>query len=135
MKWDGLAIFRQIEIIEFNAHGLTRPNNIVVFLSTGDTPIVGAGNYANHLCAVSATGRGEAIMKATVGREVAAIMEYKNASLAEAAEEVVVKRLPKGMGGLVAVSATGDVVMPFNTTGMFRACVKEGGTSEIGIWL
>jgi beta-aspartyl-peptidase (threonine type) len=101
---------------------------------TGDTPVVGAGNYANHLCAVSATGRGEAIIKATVAREVAAIMEYRQVALAEAVEEVIGQRLPTGKGGLVAVSATGDVVMGFNTMGMYRASVKEGGFEEIGIW-
>jgi beta-aspartyl-peptidase (threonine type) len=95
---------------------------------------VGAGNYANHLCAVSATGRGEAIIKATVAREVAAIMEYRQVALAEAVEEVIGQRLPTGKGGLVAVSATGDVVMGFNTMGMYRASVKEGGFEEIGIW-
>ncbi|KAG0504798.1 hypothetical protein M758_N018100 [Ceratodon purpureus] len=100
----------------------------------GDTPIVGAGNYANHLCAVSATGTGEAIIKATVAREVAAIMEYRKVPLAEAVEEVIGQRLPAGKGGLVAVSATGDVVMALNTTGMYRASMKEGGIEEIGIW-
>ena len=101
---------------------------------TGDTPVVGAGNYANHLCAVSATGRGEAIIKATVAREVAAIMEYRKVPLAEAVEEVIGQRLPAGTGGLVAVSATGDVMMAFNTSGMYRASMKEGGYEEIGIW-
>lgn len=96
--------------------------------------MLGAGNYANHLCAVSATGRGEAIMKATVSRDVAAIMEYRKVSLAEAVDEVIEQRLPVGMGGLVAVSASGDVAMSFNTTGMYRACMKEGGSEEIGIW-
>ncbi|XP_024394296.1 isoaspartyl peptidase/L-asparaginase 1 [Physcomitrium patens] len=100
----------------------------------GDTPVVGAGNYANHLCAVSATGRGEAIIRATVAREVAAIMEYKKVPLDVAVEEVIGQRLPAGKGGLVAVSATGDVVMAFNTTGMYRASMKQGGTQEIGIW-
>lgn len=96
--------------------------------------MIGAGNYANHLCAVSATGQGETIIKATVAREVAAIMEYKQVPLADAVEEVIERRLPAGTGGLVAVSATGDVAMAFNSTGMYRACMKEGGSQEIGIW-
>lgn len=106
----------------------------MLLLRSGDTPVIGAGNYANNFCAVSATGRGEAIIKATVAREVAAIMEYKKVLLAEAVQEVVEERLPKGMGGLVAVSTTGDVVMAFNTTGMFRASAKQDGKHELGIW-
>lgn len=99
----------------------------------GDTPIIGAGTYANNLCAVSATGKGEAIIRATVGRDVAALMEYKGLSLNEAAEYVV-DGTPKGTTGLIAVSATGEVVMRFNTTGMFRACATEDGFTEVAIW-
>ncbi|XP_065879538.1 isoaspartyl peptidase/L-asparaginase 1 [Euphorbia lathyris] len=100
----------------------------------GDTPIIGAGTYANDLCAVSATGKGEAIIRGTVARDVAALMEYKGLSLKEAAAYVVEKCVPRGNVGLVAVSATGEVTMPFNTTGMFRASATEDGSSEIGIW-
>lgn len=100
----------------------------------GDTPLVGAGTYANNLCAISATGRGEELIKETVAREVAAVMEYKEVGLVEAVDYVIHKRLRKTTGGLVAVSSTGDVAMAFNTTGMFRACTKEGGPREIGIW-
>ncbi|GAV85447.1 Asparaginase_2 domain-containing protein [Cephalotus follicularis] len=100
----------------------------------GDTPIIGAGTYANNLCAVSATGKGEAIIRSTISRDVAALMEFKGLSLKEAAAYVVDKLVPKGNAGLVAVSATGEVTMPFNTTGMFRACATEEGYSEIGIW-
>ncbi|PKA57073.1 Isoaspartyl peptidase/L-asparaginase 1 [Apostasia shenzhenica] len=99
----------------------------------GDTPIIGAGTYANSFCAVSATGKGEAIVRATTGRDVAALMEYKGLSLKDATDYVV-ENAPKGTTGLVAVSANGEVAMPFNTTGMFRACAKEDGTSEIAIW-
>lgn len=100
----------------------------------GDTPIIGAGTYANSLCAVSATGKGEAIIRGTVARDVAALMEFKGLSLEEAAACVVKERVPKGNVGLVVVSATGEVTMPFNTTGMFRACATEDGYSEIAIW-
>ncbi|XVF08892.1 hypothetical protein REPUB_Repub07fG0043500 [Reevesia pubescens] len=99
----------------------------------GDTPIIGAGTYANHLCAVSATGRGEAIIRGTVARDVAAVMEFKGVSLKEAAAYIV-EQVPPGTAGLVAVSSTGEVTMPFNTTGMFRACATEDGYSEIAIW-
>ncbi|KAJ1388547.1 Peptidase T2, asparaginase 2 [Sesbania bispinosa] len=100
----------------------------------GDTPVIGAGTYANELCAVSATGIGEAIIRGTVARDVAALMEFKGLSLIAAANCVVQERTPKGTLGLVAVSATGEVAMPFNTTGMFRACATEDGHSEIAIW-
>ena len=99
----------------------------------GDTPIIGAGTYANHLCAVSATGRGEFIIRGTVARDVAALMEFKGLSLKEAAAYAV-ESVPRGTAGLVAVSATGEVAMPFNTLGMFRACATEDGHSEIAIW-
>ncbi|GAB4860894.1 hypothetical protein Ancab_036055 [Ancistrocladus abbreviatus] len=99
----------------------------------GDTPVIGAGTYANSFCAVSATGKGEAIIRGTVARDVAAIMEYKGLSLKEASAYVVEKCVPRGNVGLVAVSATGEVAMPFNTTGMFRACATEDGYSEIAI--
>ncbi|KAH9329433.1 hypothetical protein KI387_001541, partial [Taxus chinensis] len=97
----------------------------------GDTPIVGAGNYANHICAVSATGRGEHIIRATVARDVAALMEYKGLSLKEAADYVI-EHMEKGTAGLVAVSSKGEVTMAFNTSGMFRACMREDGYSEFG---
>lgn len=99
----------------------------------GDTSIIGAGTYANTYCAVSATGKGEAIIRGTIARDVAAIMEYKGLSLKEAAAYVVENGAPKGTVGLVAVSATGEIAMPFNTTGMFRACAAQNGTSEIAI--
>ncbi|GMY15471.1 isoaspartyl peptidase/L-asparaginase-like [Fagus crenata] len=100
----------------------------------GDTPVIGAGTYANNLCAVSATGKGEAIIRGTVARDVAALMEFKGLSLKEAAAYVVEECVPKGNVGLVAVSAKGEITMAFNTTGMFRACATEDGYSEIGIW-
>jgi len=98
----------------------------------GDTPIIGAGNYANHLCAVSATGKGEYIIQATVARDVAALMEYKGFSIKEAANYVI-EHMEKGSCGLVAVSSNGEIAMPFNTSGMFRACATEDGYSEVGI--
>ncbi|CAH1428257.1 unnamed protein product [Lactuca virosa] len=100
----------------------------------GDTPIIGAGTYANKLCAVSATGRGEAIIRDTVARDVAAVMEYKGLGLKEAAAYVVHEATPKGTTGLVAVSGGGEVAMPFNTTGMFRASATEDGFTEVAIW-
>lgn len=99
----------------------------------GDTPVIGAGTYANALCAVSATGKGEAIIRHTVARDVAALMEHQGLTLRDAAEHVVAG-VPRGNFGLVAVSVSGEISMPHNTTGMFRACATEGGYSEVGIW-
>jgi beta-aspartyl-peptidase (threonine type) len=100
----------------------------------GDTPIVGAGTYANHLCAVSGTGRGEEFIKHTVAKEVAAMMEYKELPLGKAVYKVIHEKLPENMGGLIAVSASGEVAMAFNTPSMFRASAQEGGERMIGIW-
>lgn len=100
----------------------------------GDTPIIGAGTYANKFCAISATGRGEAIIRETVARDVAAVMEYKGLCLKEAADYIVHEVAPKGTTGLIAVSPKGEVAMPFNTTGMFRACATEDGFTEVAIW-
>ncbi|MCO5575752.1 hypothetical protein L7F22_029556 [Adiantum nelumboides] len=100
----------------------------------GDTPLVGAGNYANHLCAVSATGIGEYIIRGMVGHNVAAIMEHKGSSLAEAVREVIEERVEQGTTGLIAVSSTGELAIAFNTTGMYRAVADESGYCEVGIW-
>ncbi|VAH56638.1 unnamed protein product [Triticum turgidum subsp. durum] len=99
----------------------------------GDTPVIGAGTYANALCAVSTTGKGEDIIRHTVARDVVAVMEHRGLSLEEAAARVVAG-VPRGSVGLVAVSAAGEVTMPYNTTGMFRACATEDGYSEVAIW-
>lgn len=99
----------------------------------GDTPIIGSETYANNLCAVSATGKGEAIICHIVARDVAAVMEFKGLSLKEASGCVVEECVLRGNVGLIAVSASGEVTMPFNTTGMFRACATEDGYSQIEI--
>ncbi|AKD04707.1 isoaspartyl peptidase/L-asparaginase [Pontibacter korlensis] len=91
----------------------------------GDTPIIGSGTYANNsTCAISCTGHGEFFMRAVVAYDVSCLMEYKGYTLQEACEEVVMKKLVKlgGEGGLIAVTAAGDIAMPFNSEGMYRAC-------------
>ncbi|KMT10852.1 hypothetical protein BVRB_5g113530 [Beta vulgaris subsp. vulgaris] len=99
----------------------------------GDTPIIGAGTYANTFCAVSATGKGEDIIRGTIARDVAALMEYKHLSLKEATAYVLENGAPQGSVGLIAVSAAGEIAMPFNTTGMFRASATQDGYSQIAI--
>lgn len=100
----------------------------------GDTPLIGAGTYADEFCAVSTTGKGEAMIQALAAREVSVQMEHKFLSLNEAVETVVWKKLEEGTGGLIAVSSTGELAMSFNTLGMYRAAATDGGHREIGIW-
>ncbi|GMY28728.1 probable isoaspartyl peptidase/L-asparaginase 2 [Fagus crenata] len=100
----------------------------------GDSPLIGAGTYACNVCGVSCTGEGEAIIRGTLAREVAAVMEYKGLSLQEAVDFVIKERLDEGQAGLIAVSNKGDVACGFNTTGMFRGCATEDGFMEVGIW-
>ena len=90
----------------------------------GDSPVIGSGTYAyNRTCAVSCTGSGEYFLRGVVAYDVSCLMEYKNYSLEQACQEVVHQRLPTlgGDGGLIAVNAQGNVSMPFNTEGMYRA--------------
>jgi beta-aspartyl-peptidase (threonine type) len=102
----------------------------------GDTPIVGAGTYAdNQTCAVSCTGHGEFFMQAVAAYDVAARMKYKNSSLNEAANEVVeYLREIGGEGGLIAVDAFGNVMLPFNSEGMYRGFVTPDEKMTIKIY-
>ncbi|MCW5223558.1 isoaspartyl peptidase/L-asparaginase [Verminephrobacter aporrectodeae subsp. tuberculatae] len=103
----------------------------------GDTPLIGAGCYADDAtCAVSCTGIGEAFMKAVAAYDVAALMAYGGLSLDHAATRVVQHRLGRfhGRGGLIAVNAHGEVVMPFNTEGMYRGHARVGAEPVVGIY-
>ncbi len=103
----------------------------------GDSPMIGAGNYANNkTCAVSCTGSGEFFIRGVVAYDVSCLMEYKELSLEEAANEVINKRILeiKGDGGLIAVDAKGNISMPFNTEGMYRACKSSTGEEELSIY-
>ena len=107
------------------------------FGRVGDSPMVGAGTYANNnTCAVSCTGSGEYFIRGVVAYDVSCLMEYKGLSLAEAAHEVINNRVLKlgGDGGLIAVDAQGNIAMPFNTEGMYRACQTSLGNKEISIY-
>ena len=102
----------------------------------GDSPVIGAGTYANNAtCAVSATGDGEYFIRASVGHDISALMEYRGMSLPEAAQQVLDKvgRLG-GTGGLIAIDRTGNITQPFNTSGMYRGSINESGKSEIAIY-
>ncbi|HTH61620.1 MAG TPA: isoaspartyl peptidase/L-asparaginase [Paraburkholderia sp.] len=103
----------------------------------GDSPIIGAGCYANNrTCAVSTTGTGEMFIRMAVAHDISARIEYGAASLEEAAHTVVHERLPQidGRGGLVAVDAHGNVAMPFNTEGMYRGFIRAGQAPVVAIY-
>ncbi|WP_323117918.1 isoaspartyl peptidase/L-asparaginase family protein [Burkholderia alba] len=103
----------------------------------GDTPLIGAGCYANDAtCAVSSTGTGEMFIRLATAYDVAAQMEYRGASLRDAAHDVVMNKLPRiaGRGGIIAVDAQGHVAMPFNTEGMYRGYARVGEAPVTAIY-
>jgi beta-aspartyl-peptidase (threonine type) len=103
----------------------------------GDTPIIGAGTYANNAtCAISATGHGEYFIRYAVAHDISARMEYKGMSLELAAHQVIFEKLLPvgGTGGVIAVDMNGNYTMPFNTSGMFRGVVTAGGKREVAIF-
>lgn len=100
----------------------------------GDSPVIGAGTYANNqTCAVSCTGHGEYFIRYVVAYATSALMEFKGLTLEEAANFIINKRLVevKGTGGLIAVDKEGNIAMPFNTEGMFRGYLKSTGEKEV----
>lgn len=103
----------------------------------GDSPIIGAGTYANDAtCAVSCTGHGESFIRAVAAHDVHALMAYKGLSLQEAVRVVVHEKLPPldGDGGLIAVDRNGDIVLDFNCTGMYRGQVGTDGVFHTAIF-
>ncbi|MEJ7666540.1 MAG: isoaspartyl peptidase/L-asparaginase [Hymenobacter sp.] len=102
----------------------------------GDTPLIGAGTWADERCAISCTGHGEFFIRAVVGYDVACLMEYKGLSLAEACRVVVHDKLAPvgGEGGLIAVDAAGNLALPFNSEGMYRASRNAAGEEQIAIY-
>ncbi len=102
----------------------------------GDAPLIGIGTYANKNVGISCTGWGEFFIRNVVAYDVAALMEYKGLSVNDAAEEVVMKKVPAlgGDGGLIALDKKGNVSMPFNTAGMYRGTVTKDGRIEVFIY-
>ncbi len=101
----------------------------------GDSPLVGAGTYANNdTCAVSCTGTGEEYIRHGVAHDIAARMRYRGDSLEEAARAVVFEVLAKDDGGLIAVDNQGNMTLVFNTLGMFRGAADSSGRFEVAIW-
>ena len=107
------------------------------FGRVGDSPIIGAGTYAsNATCAVSATGHGEYFIRSVVGYDISALMEYRGLSVADAANEVVMKKLVErgGEGGVIAMDRAGNIAMPFNSTGMYRGWIDADGKVTVSIY-
>lgn len=103
----------------------------------GDSPMIGAGNYANNAtCAVSCTGSGEFFIRGVAAYDVSCLMEFKKLSLEEACNEVIHKRILEigGDGGLIAVDRLGNISMPFNTEGMYRAARNSKGIDLLSIY-
>lgn len=103
----------------------------------GDSPVIGAGTYAdNSTCGISATGHGEFFIRLAVAKDISAMMEYGGYSLEEAARIVIQDKLVKigGSGGVIGIDKNGNIVMEFNTPGMYRGYKKEGESIVTGIY-
>ncbi len=146
-KIQGMRVIEEIDR-KFGTVGcvaLDRSGNLAAGTSTGgmtnkrynrlgDSPIIGAGTYANNAtCGVSGTGWGEYFIRYAVAYDVHARMAYGGASLAEAADAVIHETLSstEGTGGIIAMDKDGNIAMPFNTAGMYRGWLKAGGEREI----
>ncbi len=107
------------------------------FGRVGDSPIIGAGTYANNeTCAISCTGHGEFFIRSVVAYDISCLIEYKGLSLKKACDFVVMDKLVKigGEGGLIAIDKNGNIEMPFNSEGMYRAKKSNDGELFIKIY-
>lgn len=103
----------------------------------GDSPIIGAGTYAdNNTCAVSATGHGEYFIRNVVAYDIGALMKYTRVSVKEASNYVILGKLKKigGDGGIIAVDKSGNFSITFNTPGMYRGIITSDGLMEVKIF-
>jgi beta-aspartyl-peptidase (threonine type) len=103
----------------------------------GDSPIIGAGTYANdRTCAVSGTGHGEIFMRSLVAYDIHALMDYRQMRLQDAVTAVVQQKLPdlQAEGGVIAIDARGNIATSFNSAGMFRGARDSGGRRETAIY-
>jgi beta-aspartyl-peptidase (threonine type) len=130
------------------AVALDRDGNLAAATSTGglsnkhrgrvgDSPIIGAGTYAsNETCAISGTGDGEYFIRGVIAYDICALVQYKHEPLQQAVNEVIHGKLTSagGEGGVIAVDPAGDIVMDFNSVGMFRAARDAHGRREIAIY-
>lgn len=107
------------------------------FQRIGDSPLIGAGTYAdNQSCAVSCTGRGEDFIRLVVAHEIASKMRYGNFTLRSAANQTILQDLKNagGRGGCIAMDCNGKIAMPFTTSGMFRGEVGTNGKKVVEIY-
>ena len=106
------------------------------FGRVGDSPIIGAGNYANNkTCGVSGTGDGEYFIRLNAAKDISDLMEYSGMSVKEAADSAIGKLTALGgTGGVIAVDTKGNVAMQFNTPGMYRGYIGRGGKPVIMIY-
>ena len=107
------------------------------FGRVGDTPIIGAGTYANNnTCAISCTGHGELFIRSVVAYDISCLMEYKGLSLQEACDIVVHDKLIKigGEGGLIGIDAKGNIALPFNSEGMYRGYQTNDAPAVVKIY-
>jgi beta-aspartyl-peptidase (threonine type) len=139
----GAHTYGTVGVVALDRHG-----NIAAGTSTGgmqgkmpgrigDSPIIGAGTYAsNQSCAVSGTGTGEYFIRLGVAREVCNLVYFRHMKLQDAADQVIHHELEAlhGDGGVIAITPDGQQAWSFNTPGMFRAKMREGGKLEIGIY-
>ncbi|MEQ8691569.1 MAG: isoaspartyl peptidase/L-asparaginase, partial [Pseudomonadales bacterium] len=103
----------------------------------GDSPLIGAGTYAdNRSCAVSATGHGEFFIRYNVAADICARMRYQGTELQTAAAAVIHEELLPvgGTGGVIALDTAGNIAMPFNTPGMYRAYIDKDGNHRVGFY-
>jgi L-asparaginase / beta-aspartyl-peptidase len=151
---DKIPVAMLEESPESGVHGtvgavaLDRQGNIAAGTSTGgmqgkmpgrigDSPIIGAGTYAsNQSCAVSGTGTGEYFIRLGVAREVCNLVYFRHMKLQDAVDEVIHKELEAlhGDGGVIAITPDGQLAWSFNTPGMFRVRLEEGGKEQMGIY-
>jgi L-asparaginase / beta-aspartyl-peptidase len=140
---DGDKKFGTVGAVALDKHG-----NIAAATSTGgmtnkkfgrvgDTPIIGAGTYANNkTCAVSCTGHGEFFMRQLVAHDISCLIEYKGYTLSQACDVVVNQKLKDvgGEGGLIAMDRDGNICLPFNSAGMYRGYVSGDGEPKVAIF-
>ena len=101
----------------------------------GDSPLIGAGTYADELCAVSCTGLGEAFIRAVAAHDVSARMRYRREKLSSASAAALARVAALGGdGGLIAMDRRGNIVMPFNSEGMYRGAIDRRGRRTLGIY-
>ncbi len=102
----------------------------------GDSPLIGAGTWADERCGVSGTGWGEFFIRNAVAHDICARVAYRGDSLRDAADEVLLRRVPAlgGDGGAIALDVDGNIAMPFSTSGMYRGWVNPDGTRGTAIF-